>query len=1068
MRYTIETNSGELDMYYDYDVSLNYQLNDILDLNSRNTNWSKTLKIPGTPTNNKFFENIYEVNIDNYYTFNPLQKVPAKLKVGDDVVFDGYMQLLNIQETNKDIEYEVSLVGKIGTLFAKFGDYTLGQFDLSEYDHVRSRDTIIDSWEDKIYKNGFLYQAEPGEGYVYPYIKYDEHANANFMAVESMYPAFYVKTIVDKMFQSAGFTYTSNFFNGDIFTKLIIPFNGNKLQLDGNGGISQSIDYFSTIGGITGFTSTNPFLECEYRGSIFQGSNAYNQAAQFFNSWGGKWMYGTTGPNRGSGSLLGTNFSDASGQIMVGDPLDLWQNGFEVQDTATYDIDIDLSLAPIISNLDVIKGDDSVVEWKEGALQWRYQLILIKPDGTQQVLDNSNNHGGQGTYGIFDFNLETGPKAYNYNQNGIKGHIYENIDLNVVLSAKGVNLKKGDKIIVRVGCAMPQRVKFYTTSFPVITTSLWNARHRVTLLPRNKKNDNSYVSTASLKRSENSISANSYISSNQILDYTIKQKDLFLSLVKMFNLVVSDNPNKENDLIIEPYDDWYSTKPYVREWGPKLDEDSLIKITPMSELDFNKYRFTYKEDGDFLNTEYTEESDGLIFGEYSNVVDNPFTTNVSTIQPIFSPTPVMENNGVIAPFFTTFENDEYSPFKTNIRILFWNGLQPWGGMKLYDTIDDFINQPDDANYYKLTDAYPQATMWNDINNPTDSLEFGRSVKQYFTTDKFAAGTLVEKYHRNLIESVISPNSKLMECEIVLTPKEMAEFDFRDLIYIREAYWRVNEIKDYNPINSDKKTTVVLYKVLNVDYFEKFQVEIPNSNIGCKPYVIKKEGFRIYYQNTDGTNPTLDCCTKYGGTIDGTGRCVVTTKKPEPPLGPFKPILNPPFDGPETWTPWTGNIDPIYEPITNKRPIGGIWTIPVEQKEGPSVLNKNKTKNRGIYVKTQGFNNVIQRDAKNTLIIGDENTITSEVKNNIILGDGIIARNEGSIYLQNAEITKFGEIKQYGYKVIDGGEDTVFPFNKTNPTEIIDGTIDSVRNPGAYSWSRPIIDGDGFNVDGNVS
>lgn len=1085
MRYTIETNNGELDTYYDYDISLNYQLNDILDLNSRNTNWSKTIKIPGTPTNNKFFQNIYDVNIDNELSFNPIQKTPAKLKVGDDYVFEGYMQLLNIQETNKDIEYEVSLIGKIGTLFANIGDYTFEQFDLSEYDHQRTQQAVIESWENKVYKNGDLTSVPMGDGYVYPYIKYDENANANYMSLETMYPAFYVRTIVDKMFRAAGFTYTSNFFQSEIFNRLIIPFNGNKLQLDGNGGASDLQSYYYTNVGVSGFTSSNPPLgTAEYAGSVFQGgvySNGTLTEKEFTTRWGYGWSYGTAGFNRDSGNLLGIDFSDQSGQMLIGDPLDNWQNGFEIKQSGQYNVNINMSLAPLLTNNKVMNLEDSIVGWKSGNLQYRYQLLLLKTDGTRQELDSSKNHGGIGQWGVIEFPLITGTYPYNYYQNGIRGHMYLTVDCPVELNANAINLNAGDKLIIRVGANLPKDTKFVGSD----VGGTGDQTYQFSLHPRSDfpygNVKPTYVSQGTLSRTDNSASINAYMSGNQVIDNTIKQKDFFLSIVKMFNLVVSDNPNKENDLIIEPYDYFYNdTKQRILDWTPKLDEDSLVKITPISELDFNKYRYTYKEDKDFLNEQYTLESKGLIFGEYSNIVNNPFSDEVNEVKVIFSPTPVMELDGLIAPFFTTYNNDEYAPYNTNIRILFWNGLQPWGSMKLYDSTDDFLNDGEItvvspgksvngvyippvvnvADLGKLIDAYPQTTMWNDLNNPTDTLEWGRSYKQYFDTDVFAAGTLYEKYHKNLLEGIISPNSKLMECEIVLTPKDMATFDFRDLIYLKETYWRVNEIKNYNPINSDKTTTVVLYKVLGIDLQDKFQVEVPEANTGCAPYIIQKSGNRYYYVNADGSAISDDCCTIAGGTIDGNGRCLANVM-PKPPLPPFQPTHNPWSEGPGTWTPWIGNQPtPGTFPGIHRRPIGGIYTFPIEQPQGPSVLNKFNTRNEGIFVKTEGFNNVIRKETRNSFAVGNENTIATN--NTLILGNNIISKNEGSIYLQNAEITKYGEIKTFGNTIIDGGEDTVFPFWKTNPTEIIDGTIDSVRNPGAYSWKRPFIDGNGYN------
>jgi hypothetical protein len=76
----------------------------------------------------------------------------------------------------------------------------------------------------------------------------------------------------------------------------------------------------------------------------------------------------------------------------------------------------------------------------------------------------------------------------------------------------------------------------------------------------------------------------------------------------------------------------------------------------------------------------------------------------------------------------------------------------------------------------------------------------------------------------------------------------------------------------------------------------------------------------------------------------------------------------------------------------------------------------------------------------------------------VIGDGINADENGAIYIGDIKINQDGNILRTGIVIIDGGEDEVFDFLKTNPIEVIDGTIDSVRNPGGDSYTRIIIDG----------
>jgi hypothetical protein len=118
--------------------------------------------------------------------------------------------------------YNCIVYGETSDLFFSISNDKLTDLDLSEFDHDWSGNNIQDSWT-----------ATKGIGYVYPMIDYG--TNQDIMKarwdVIDFYPAIYVKQYIDKIFASAGYTYTSAFFNSDFFKSLIIPFNKESLKL---------------------------------------------------------------------------------------------------------------------------------------------------------------------------------------------------------------------------------------------------------------------------------------------------------------------------------------------------------------------------------------------------------------------------------------------------------------------------------------------------------------------------------------------------------------------------------------------------------------------------------------------------------------------------------------------------------------------------------------------------------------------------------------------------------------------------------------------------------------------
>ena len=90
-RFELIVDGVSLDTYDDLDISLNYQIDDIQDISKRNTSFSKTISIPGTPKNNRFFKQIFEVNVDKMqFIFNDgKNKFRMSLSREEVMVFTG-------------------------------------------------------------------------------------------------------------------------------------------------------------------------------------------------------------------------------------------------------------------------------------------------------------------------------------------------------------------------------------------------------------------------------------------------------------------------------------------------------------------------------------------------------------------------------------------------------------------------------------------------------------------------------------------------------------------------------------------------------------------------------------------------------------------------------------------------------------------------------------------------------------------------------------------------------------------------------------------------------------------
>lgn len=1015
-QFQIYANNTLLDTYDDLELSLNYQITDITDITSRSTSFSKTIVIPGTTNNNEFFKNIFELNIDlSVSSYNPKVAIPCSITIGDDEVFVGNMQLLKVIKNQRQVDYEIIITGILKNILYNFADYFLSDLDLSEYNHTRNKTNIANSWDYQIFKNQSSYDATGlGEGYVYPYINYGNSSNIGTVSyVYDQFPAIYVKTIMDKLFEYAGYSYTSKFFNSPYFKSLIIPFTNDKLQYS-----QAQLSGLTTTVGVRGTNpEPTPFLTNQYFGyEATAGTTGWRQMAPVLRR-GAAYLNSNKGYyfplELETGSIYNTPMQD---------PANRWTiffnqvpgSSYTVTDDGFYTIDFEMAFIMKYINMN---GIGQSIRYNNKVFTYGCSIEKHSSNGTITTLGISPQPGGyQST-----FAPSAGTHASPWYDTATELNISQNI--------QNVYLQAGDKI----------RIKFFI-SYPInFNWSLPLNSDKVLAVPLIKNNQGgTQANYLSVKPASNIITqAIIPIDMNQILP-VMKMRDFFLSICKMFNLVVADNPNKSGDILIEPKDIFYNSRKKIKDWTPYLDESKDIEITPMSELDVRQYQFKYVEDDDYYNKQYTNEVNEI----YSNTqVDfiNEFSNDVKELTVNFSPTPDTDNfiSPKVAPFLADIEGTTtVKPKKSKPRILFYTGLKT-GSWKLR-------NNPNDTDTTYTT--YPYTGMWDDPYSPTYDLGWGKVQKIYWNGSVYPNQNLTQMWYSSTLNELEDVNSKLVEAYFYLTPREMSDFDFRDIILLDNNYYRVNKISDYDPNSTDKTTKVELYKLSSIDFFPSLQQELPESSYDCPDDVVAKKfkGQGYIYVSVSGQELGEDCCNLMGG-IWTNGFCKVPNSvaggvgvgNPVGSTSTFKSGV-----GSQTVKNATGSFNnaPVY---TNK---------PVEQ-------NKNNQSIDSPDVINLGFNNFVPKGSENVILVGSNNSTNSGVTNTIVVGDNIQATKPNTITVNNVLIN--GEdlsLQWANVYIIDGGKNEVMNYGKTNLIDIVDGGINSVRDFGGDSKARPIIDG----------
>lgn len=104
-------NGQRLDLFDDVDINITYSVQDIENPTNRQSNFSRTIQIPSTTSNDAIFGSIYLFNtwvVD----FDPSVKADCLILQSGNQVFEGVAQLLAIKQNESGRTYEIDCMEK--------------------------------------------------------------------------------------------------------------------------------------------------------------------------------------------------------------------------------------------------------------------------------------------------------------------------------------------------------------------------------------------------------------------------------------------------------------------------------------------------------------------------------------------------------------------------------------------------------------------------------------------------------------------------------------------------------------------------------------------------------------------------------------------------------------------------------------------------------------------------------------------------------------------------------------------------------------------------------------------
>jgi hypothetical protein len=742
----------ELDLSEGLSNQITYAVDDLINLDSKATAFSKTIIIPGTTNNNNIFGNIFEINNSNFtidaqpnvlYNFNAALSANCIYEVNGLQVIKGVVRLLEIIIDGKFIEYEVSIIGELGGLIYKLGNKRLQDIDFSNYNHVYSVSNIVNSWLDEFQyiPRESLFIVSGGLNYIIVFnVKLRQLKAGQTFTVSNTASNNGVFTIISVEFLTTGATrfkvaesvtfeqtigtisYTLN--KGEGFFYPLIDYGNVSIdkvnfQYSAYRPALYLRDYISRIITEAGYTFTSNFFDTAFFKRLAIGNNQKGlfkyQVSEYIRGVNTAVQnISTLAPvNVVFGSTTLANFSYSAGVF-------------------TY------TASPAITTKTKVKLRGTVISTTPGA-------VTAFIDDVQRTL----------VTGAFDIELEL-TKTFN----------------------------TGDTIAV----------KFASFVFAALCIVTIDSAEIVT-----EKDPPGYVE----------LLLNEEVVINQSLPQGIFQKDLFTTVLKMFNLIVSEDKFIEKHLVIEPYPDFYQTTNFL-DWSDKLNRGEPYRVKPMSELNARFYQLKFKQDNDFYNENYRKKfNEG--YGDRIYDTAYEFAKETETVEVIFSSSTLFGAEGtdkVYPAIYKKSGNDSFEEaMDHNIRLM---QVKRITDVTTYDVLDG-------TTVVGSYDYYGYGGHLDDPDAPSSDINFGVPKQLYFTlVSGNLTNNLFNTYYSPYLAEITDKDSKLLTASFNLTVQDIYDLDFKRLIYIDGALFRLMKVIDYNT-NGDELTKCELLKVINLDY-----------------------------------------------------------------------------------------------------------------------------------------------------------------------------------------------------------------------------------------------------------
>lgn len=849
----------KLDIDNDTQVNLTYRYSDLINPANITGDFSKTIKVKGTPNNNQIFGNIWNLdrkiifseNSNVSVAFNPSKRTKAVICINNTVFKSGYVKLNKVSVNKGVITYEITFYSDLCDILKGLKDVKLIELDyINNLRHVINKEAVRDFWNNNhdysnymtyVMTNSGVYEnfendkwiTKNGTNYVIEDImngaEFDELSRREYRSYYQRpalkLPALFDQIKTDYEYINSDFTinYDSDFFsNGNPYYNSVMVFNRMNTE--------ETLDeYYGVMNSSKSVTLYNP-------------NGAGNQTSFF--TYNNNEYFDNTAINT---QLIDSQvYVDAEFELEITGKLNTTE--FQKGDFLLIRINGTTMIEHMLWNLDSI--EDNYVMKSVPYRSIDYTTYLDNndaPDGNMyaQGIEFTSDNG--------DFILFT--NSFNLSDFGEPRRLYKR-PCRFYVPSKAYTAPLGFKLSFIAPSQLKlysnQKYKNYTLSLTQITATV----HPISKVPVGQPSSNyipsNFTGNDVTLRVNNKLQSGAVVTLTKMLnDNDTTVGDFLIDYTKLFGLIWDV---KDNQINITTKNNFF--KDYeILDWSDKIDYSKSIDISPISfdksklSLKYNNVETKYeKHYEDRFDTEYGEQiiNTGYEFddGQPENLISDMLFDN--TIMSVENTTYYTSNgtntstqwllDDKVLPAMFVLEDGTRNQADTTYSLLFENG---W----TYTQYPFYVS--DDLSSLVSGDDKPDNPVWNNPSLLADKMlqytnyqQFSRLTKnglyswdigyprenyaKILPSDYQPSATIFSRYWQNYISEIYNANNKVMTCYVLLTPDDMANFSFKNFININNTLWHVNQIIDYNPV-SLHPTKVELMQVSSRDAIDNAYV-----------------------------------------------------------------------------------------------------------------------------------------------------------------------------------------------------------------------------------------------------